>query len=111
VTTAPHINVCEPTVDDYGTVTIGTWCGWLVQVVPMIFNDRLVLTPESLPLVYDYGWCYPKGGAAHLAALVWDPEAEGEPAGFKKRVNAVPRQAGETATGWVPTASPPVPGP
>jgi len=90
------IQWCEPITDEYGTVTIGQWGGWLIQVMPMLFNDRLVLTPESFPLCYDYGWCYPKGGAAHLAAKVWNPQTEAEPAGYIKAVGP-PRRAGETA--------------
>lgn len=57
----------------------------LVEVIPMIFNDRLVLTPKAAPEVYDYGWCYDQGGPAILAALAWDPATEAEPVGFKER--------------------------
>lgn len=87
----------NPEVDDYGTVTVGRYGGWLVQIIPMIFNDRLVLTPLSCLGVYDFGWCYPKGGAAHLAALAWNPDAEGEPVGFIKAVHTQPRRSGEVA--------------
>lgn len=86
-----------PTVDGHGAVTIGRWGGYLVQILPMIFNDRLVLTPESFPYIYDHGWCYPKGGAAHLAALAWDPGTEAEPAGYKKRATPGGRQPGDAA--------------
>ena len=100
--TPPWIEVIEPwATDDYGTVTIGRWGGWLVQVMPMIFNDRLVLTPEAhADSVWDYGWCYPKGGAAHAAALVWNPAIEAEPVGYIKAVGWRTRQAGETAGSW-----------
>lgn len=86
----------EPVTDEYGTVTIGRWGGWLVQIVPMIFNDRLVLTPEHDAWTYDYGWCYPKGGAARAAALLWNPQTEGEPPGYIKAVGWQTRQAGQT---------------
>lgn len=87
----------EPTIGEYGVVTIGQWGGWLVQVMPMIFNDRLVLTPDwAEGAVYDYGWCYPKG-AAHVAALGWDPATEAEPPGYIKAVGFRRREAGETA--------------
>lgn len=33
---------------------------------------------------YDRYWCYPKGGAAVLAALAWDPAPEVEPVGWIK---------------------------
>jgi hypothetical protein len=57
-----------------------------VDVCPMLFNDRICLTPKAAPGVYDYGWCYDKGGAAIYAAIAWNPDTEAEPAGFKKRV-------------------------
>lgn len=88
----------EPTRDEYGTVTLGRWGGWLIQIMPMLFNDRLVLTPEGFPCVYDYGWCFPKGGAAHLAALAWNPATEAEPAGYIKAIYMGRlRRVGETA--------------
>jgi hypothetical protein len=89
----------ERSVDTYGVVTIGRWGGWLIQIVPMIYNDRLVLTPEDNQSGYDFGWCYPKNGAAELAARVWDPRTQGEPAGFIKAVRGRPRRAGEQAQG------------
>lgn len=62
---------------------------WVVSVTPMIFNNRICLTHRSqYPFAYQAGWCYPKGPAAFLAALAWNPdtfEAGGEPAGFIKR--------------------------
>jgi hypothetical protein len=87
----------RPTTDDYGTVTIGAWGGYLIQIMPMAFNDRLVMTPESSPMTYDHGWCFAKGGAAYLAALVWDPETAGEPVGFIKRIGLTKRLAGQKA--------------
>jgi hypothetical protein len=89
----------EVKIDDYYTVTVGEWGGYLVQIMPMIFNDRLVLTPQSCLGVYDHGWCFDKGPAALLAALVWNPETEGEPVGYKKRATAGVRQAGDRADG------------
>lgn len=87
-----------PPVDDYGTVTLGRWGGWLLQVLVMIFNDRLVLTPENDPMFHDYGWCFRKGGAASLAAYAWNPATEAEPAGYIKAVRPG-RKPGETAKG------------
>lgn len=91
----------HPTVsfDGYGVMTVGDWGGYLIQIMPMAYNDRLVMTPASLPSVYDFGWCFPKGPAPVLAALVWNPETEGEPKGFIKRIGS-PRQPGETADGF-----------
>lgn len=94
----PAIDMMDPpTCDEYGTMTIGTWGGYHVQVMPMLFNDRLVLTPMTATWGYDHGWCYDKGGAAFLAALVWNPSTEAEPAGYKKRATAGERKAGEIA--------------
>lgn len=88
----------EVEIDSYSTVRIGHWGGWWVEIAPMAFNDRLVLTPQSFPGVYDYGWCFDKGAAAYLAALIWNPATDAEPVGFKKRATAL-RQAGERADG------------
>lgn len=102
-TTSPELGIewlNEPTVDGYGAVTVGEWGGYLVQILPMIFNDRLVLTPERARGVYDYGWCFAKGGAAMLAAMVWNPATQAEPVGYIKAV--IPgRVAGELAAGYV----------
>jgi hypothetical protein len=100
VSTVKHVGIeflDVPEVDGHGRVTIGRYGGWTVDICPMLFNDRLVLTPESAPGVYDFGWCYPKGAAAYLAALMWDPVAEGEPRGFIKAVHPVPRRPGQVA--------------
>jgi hypothetical protein len=76
----------------------GRWGGWLIDICPMMFGDRLVLTPETCEHIYDYGWCYPKGGAALLAALAWDPEVEAEPGGYIKAIHMDgPRRAGQRA--------------
>jgi len=93
-----------PSVDDYGVTTLGYYGGWSVQIAAMIFNDRLLLSEPGPCGGPCYGWCYDKGGAAHLAALAWNPDLEGEPAGYKA---AKPggRQPGERAPWWkVPMA-------
>jgi hypothetical protein len=92
----------EPTRDRYGTLTltIAEWGGWWVQVMPMIFNDRVVLTPKAAPMFIDYGWCYPKGAAALLAVRLWNPETEAEPVGYIKAV-VKGRRPGERAAGVV----------
>lgn len=87
----------RPETDEWGTMTLGTWGGYKIQIMPMLFNDRLVMTPEKSSWGYDHGWCYDKGGAAFLAALVWNPQEQGEPSGFKKRATAGERQPGDQA--------------
>lgn len=77
------MNVEDFDVDEYGTITIKRVGDDVVQVMPMIYNDRIVIA--DAPLSYRHGWCYDKGGAAILAALVWDPETEDAPAGYKKQ--------------------------
>lgn len=88
----------QPTTDGWGTLTIGEWGGYRIQIMPMLFNDRLIMTPRDSTATYHHGWCYDKGGAAYLAALVWDPQTQGEPVGYKKRATAGVRQAGEMAS-------------
>lgn len=91
----------EPAGDEFGQLTIGYYGGWAVQINTMIFNDRLVLAdPRPLGQPW-YGWCYQKGGAAALAALAWNPEEDGEPAGYKKAALSG-RIAGERAPWWHP---------
>lgn len=58
---------------------------WIVAVVPMIFNDRIVLCDvDDWEIEYVAGFCYDKGPAAPLAAMAWDPEVEQYPVGYKK---------------------------
>lgn len=84
------------TVDEYMAVTIGEWGGYLIQITAMGFNNRIVLSPKGLA-VYDYGWCYDRGPTALMALLVWNPETEGEPAGYKKLAGAGGREPGQRA--------------
>lgn len=59
--------------------------GWVVAVVPMIYNDRVVLCSRNeWRTGYTAGFCYDKGGSAALAALAWNPEETLNPDGFKK---------------------------
>lgn len=92
-----EIEWIEPTTDGYGRMTIGRWGGYLIDVCPMLFGARLVLTPEATPDVYDHGWCYPSPAAAIFAAFARNPATEAEPAGYVKRATPGPRRAGETA--------------
>ena len=61
-----------------------------VHVAPMIFNHRILLTPESeYPYGWEGGWCYPDKDSAVAAAQAWDPETQLRPEGFAKE--AAPR--------------------
>jgi hypothetical protein len=58
---------------------------WIVSVTPMIVNDRVILTHvDEYPWSYTAGWCYDKGGAAFLAARVYNPDTMREPISYKK---------------------------
>lgn len=101
----------KPTVDYLGQATIGYYGGWVVMINAMLANDRLCLKEPSRFPGHEspvYGWCYKKGGAAHLAALAWDPETAGEPPGHHNAVTSLllapneVRQAGERAEWWRP---------
>lgn len=57
-----------------------------VDIAPMLFNHRVVMTPKNLPMTHDGGWCYPTKLAALAAVAVWNPDVEPEPVGYIKRV-------------------------
>lgn len=84
------------------TVTIGRLRGWLVQVAPMFYNDRLLLSPEKdFTGCYDHAWCYPKGGPAVFACALWQAHRDPQPAGFIKRATPNrPPGPHEGARGW-----------
>lgn len=83
-------------VDEFGEITVKTVGDEVVQVIPMIFNDRIVISTDPRR-GYDHGWCYDKGGVALVVARVWDPATEAEPPGYKKRATeSVRRLSGET---------------
>lgn len=56
----------------------------LVDILPMIFNHRLVLTPKGQLTTYDAGWCYPSLDAVLDALRSWDPAGGGQPPGYLK---------------------------
>ena len=58
-----------------------------VDVLSMLYNDRVAWTPVGQPAgleTYERYWCYPKGGAAFHAAVLWDGSADTEPVGWIK---------------------------
>ena len=55
-----------------------------IEVVPMLFNDRVIVVPKSAPLTVDRHWCFQRGPAAILAALAWDGSDDTEPVGWIK---------------------------
>lgn len=62
---------------------------YYVEIAPMIFNYRVVITPKASPDGYEAGWCYFGRTAASLtravlAAAAFDPETETAPVGYDK---------------------------
>lgn len=72
--------------DERKCFTVAELRDYWIDVVPMIFNHRVVLTPKANPEGYEVGWCYPDALAAFAALLVWDPYVQPEPLGYIKRV-------------------------
>lgn len=77
----------HPVADGYGVITIGHWQDYTIQIMPMLFNHRLVMTlNENLGISYDFGWCFPSYAVASIAAAMWDPDTEAEPRGYIKAI-------------------------
>lgn len=70
--------------DDATAYRVGETETAFIEVVPMLFNDRIIIVPKSAPHTYDRFWCYQKGGAAILAALAWGGADDTEPVGWIK---------------------------
>ena len=84
--------------NDRGSITVVERAGYLIELIPMVYNWRLVLTPMDLPLCYDAGWCYfgtdeATFERAHAAALAFDPVTQAEPEGYDKALQD--RKAGD----------------
>ena len=60
-----------------------------IDIIPMVLNHRVVMTPKAFTMVWDVGWCYPSLLAALAAVSVWDISTEPEPVGYIKRVGQV----------------------
>jgi hypothetical protein len=81
-------------LNDYGSYTLKTTATHNIDLVLMITNWRIVMTPKDFVYVWDHGWCY--SGHSLLvpvaAAFAWDPDTEAEPLGFVKRACVCPRR-------------------
>lgn len=75
--------------EDRRCFTVARVGEYWVDIVPMVFNHRVVLTPVDRPAGYAVGWCYPSMTAALLAVRAWNPAEADEPAGFTKRVGDI----------------------
>lgn len=70
-------------------VPVGVFRGWQVHIMPMLYNDRLVLASAQDWCGYAHGWCYPKGLAA-VAAVSWRISTDDHPPGFIKHATPGP---------------------
>lgn len=80
----------EVVLNDRSCYTVKEAGRWLVEIAPMIFNFRVVLTPKTNLLTYEHGWCYIGRGEvtfarAWLAAAAFDPTVQLDPPGFDKQ--------------------------
>ena len=77
-----------PWPDPYSKTLVIGHCGdFRVDVMPMIFNDRVVvLHKDSYETSVIAGFCYDKGAPALAAAIVWvaNWDEMDVPVGFKK---------------------------
>jgi hypothetical protein len=74
-----------------GTYTVKETEHWLVEVVEMIYNFRIVLTEKASPDSWEWGWCYQGKDIGSLltvasAAREFDPETQTEPEDYFKAV-------------------------
>lgn len=73
----------EPTVNADGWTLAELPDGRRVDVMVMLYNDRVVISdPDGM--TYGRYWCYPKGGAAFHAVALWDFSDDSEPVGWIK---------------------------
>lgn len=79
--------------------TLARWQDWYIELTPMLYSHRLLMTPAANPLIWSYGWCYQSPTLAVVAMVAWDPATEDEPAGWHKRPTAVVRRAPDRPTG------------
>lgn len=79
--------------------TLARWDDWLIELVPMLSNHRIVMTPVADLRVWDFGWCFRGPTLAILSMLGWDPSIGDEPAGWHKRATTVIRQAPDRPPG------------
>mgnify|MGYP007028434302 CR=1 FL=1 len=57
---------------------------YFVIVRPMLVNDRVIEIEKDEQFFGKRYWCYPRGGAAFLAAKVWEQDDQTEPIGWIK---------------------------
>lgn len=76
-----------PRTPDGAGFRIKTVEGFHIDILPMIFNHRIVTTPveeDPLTACYTRYWCYPSALAAFAAVEAWDGSPDTEPVGWTK---------------------------
>lgn len=86
------MDLTNATIDAHGVMTVGTVGDETIQVIPMIYNMRIVVSTDP-QTGYDHGWCYPRGGIVFGALMAWDPETQDEPPNYVKRATPGRRTA------------------
>ena len=92
-TVVPESMSLQPT--DYGALRYGETETHFIDLIPMFYTVRVVLTKKTDTTGYEKAWCYPSLLAAYAAVLVWDPATEPTPAGWVKEAHTGRRPNGE----------------
>lgn len=83
------MKIHEPTWNEVRAVfTVGETDTHFIEIIPMIHNHRVVLTPKNATYGYDVGWCYPNMDLAIAAVMLWYLTDATEPVDYIKRVPA-----------------------
>lgn len=88
----------QPVANNRDGFTVAEDGEYFYDVIKMLFNQRLVMTPKEYMLGWDYGWCYDDALTVLACLHVWDPQTQSEPLGWKKRATHVVRTAPRAET-------------
>lgn len=82
-----------PVPNERGCYTVKATENWLVEIMPMMYNYRVVLTPIGQLDGWEHGWCYFGKNfvtmlRAFLAARAFDPETQSAPEGYDKALTS-----------------------
>lgn len=83
----------EPATNDRECLTLAEDDEHYYDLIPMLFNYRLVMTPKDNTGIWDWGWCYPDALTAIAALHIWDPTTQNEPQFWRKRPTRAARRA------------------
>lgn len=85
MTASTLVRYDQPVANDRESMTIAEDDKYFYDAVPMVFNWRLVMTPKDNTWMWEFGWCYDTPTALATSMLLWTPETQNEPLGWKKR--------------------------